>query len=57
MKISRRNMLITAGAGLATTASIPLVRAQDHKGHESSETSVGKTDPASPRHPAEKFAR
>ena len=34
MKISRRNMLITAGAGLATTASIPLVRAQDHKGHE-----------------------
>jgi FtsP/CotA-like multicopper oxidase with cupredoxin domain len=53
MKISRRNMLITAGAGLATTASIPLVRAQDHKGHEIPDT-TDKTGLASPRHPAGK---
>jgi len=34
MKISRRNMLISAGAGLASTAAIPLVRAQSHEGHD-----------------------
>lgn len=54
MKISRRNMLITAGAGLAATASIPVVRAQDHKGHDLQEPSIGKTDSASQRHPAGK---
>lgn len=36
MKISRRNMLVGAGAGLASAAAMPLVRAQSHEGHDMS---------------------
>lgn len=36
MKISRRNMLVSAGAGLASAAAMPLVRAQSHEGHDMS---------------------
>ena len=34
MKITRRNMLISAG--LASAAAIPVVRAQNHEGHDMS---------------------
>ncbi len=37
MKISRRNMLISAG--LASAGAVPFVRAQNHEGHDMSKMS------------------
>ena len=37
MKITRRNILLGAGAGVLTTAATGLVRAQSHEGHDMSQ--------------------
>ncbi len=47
MKFTRRNMLISAG--LASAASIPLVRAQDHEGHVMPNVSPEKTETTTAR--------
>ena len=39
MKITRRNILLGAGAGVLTTAATGLVRAQSHEGHDMSQLS------------------
>ena len=44
MKISRRNMLISAG--LASAAAIPIVRAQSHEGHDMSKMPGMEMPPA-----------
>lgn len=45
MKITRRNMLISAG--LASAAAIPVVRAQNHEGHDMSKMPGMEMPPAS----------
>ena len=47
MKLTRRNMLISAG--LASAAGIPLVRAQGHDGHVMPETVPGQKETSTPR--------
>ncbi|MGH8109793.1 MAG: multicopper oxidase domain-containing protein, partial [Arenimonas sp.] len=47
MKFTRRNMLISAG--LASAASIPLVRAQGHEGHVMPEVPPEQKETSAPR--------